>query len=126
MLWLVLRIGILSLTCAAMPVSRAIRLAMFGVATLSAPVLFDLNLGNISLIVTFLAVLTWRWLDRPIAGRSRSPLSLTHAPDDGPHLLAGGCCAAMWRPVAWTAIAGLAFCRRSRCPSSGSTAGSST
>ena len=39
---------------------------MFGVAALSAPFLFDLNLGNISLIVTFFAV-----LDLALAATSR-------------------------------------------------------
>ena len=32
----------------------------------SAPVLQDLNLGNVSLIVTFLAVVAWRFVDRPL------------------------------------------------------------
>jgi len=33
----------------------------------AAPVLQDLNLGNVSLIVTFLSVVAWRFVDRPLA-----------------------------------------------------------
>ena len=101
-LWLVLRIGILLLTCAAMPVSRVTRLAMFGVATLSAPVLFDLDLGNVSLIVTFLAVLAWRWLDRPF-GSIALAVSLTIRPTMG-LICAWWLLRGLWRPVAWTVI----------------------
>lgn len=103
LIWLGLRVGILALTCAVMPVSRAIRLATFGVASLSAPFLFDLNLGNVSLIVTFFAVLAWRWLDKPI-GAIALAASLTLRPTMaivcGWWLLRG-----RWRPVAWTAAA---------------------
>ena len=68
MVWLGIRIAILVLACALMPVPRAVRLATFGVAGLSAPVLYDLDLGNVSLFVTFVGVLAWRWMDRPVAG----------------------------------------------------------
>ena len=102
-LWLGLRLVVLALTCALMPVSTPIRLATLGVASLSAPVLFDLDLGNVSLIVTFFAVLVWRWLDRPL-GSIALAASLTLRPTMalicGWWLLRG-----RWRPVAWTAIA---------------------
>jgi Glycosyltransferase family 87 len=105
MAWLALRVGILALSCALMPVSNAIRLATLGVAALSAPFLFDLNLGNISLIVTFCAVVIWRWLDRPIAGVALA-VALTLRPTMalvlGWWLLRG-----KWRPIAWTAAAAL-------------------
>ncbi len=103
MAWLILRVGVLALTCALMPVSTPIRLASLGVASLSAPFLFDLNLGNVSLIVTFFAVLVWRWLDKPI-GAIALAASLTLRPTMaivcGWWLLRG-----WWRPVAWTAAA---------------------
>jgi hypothetical protein len=35
---------------------------------MTPPALEDLSLGNVSLIVTLLAVIGWRWLDRPIGG----------------------------------------------------------
>ena len=66
--WLGLRVALMGATCAAMPVSRNVRIASFGISALSAPFLFDLNLGNVSLIVTFFGALVWRWLDRPIGG----------------------------------------------------------
>lgn len=66
--WLVLRLAALGATCALMPVGRAVRLATFGVAAASAPVLSDFRLGNISIFVTLLSVVAWRLLDRPGAG----------------------------------------------------------
>lgn len=68
LVWLGVRLAALALACALMPIPRLLRLATFGVAALSAPVLFDLDLGNVSLLVTFAAVLVWRWLDRPLGG----------------------------------------------------------
>ena len=63
--WLLLHLAALVLACALMPVSRPIRLAGFGVAAFSSPFLVDLNLGNVSIFVLLLAVVAWRWLDRP-------------------------------------------------------------
>jgi alpha-1,2-mannosyltransferase len=68
MTWLLLRLGLLMATCALMPVPRWIKLATLGISIISAEFLFDLNLGNVSLIVTFFAVVAWRWLDRPASG----------------------------------------------------------
>lgn len=68
--FLALRLVILVATCALMPVSRSVRMGTLAVACISAPVLQDLNLGNASLIVTFLAVLGWRFLDRPVGAVS--------------------------------------------------------
>ncbi|MEX2546511.1 MAG: glycosyltransferase family 87 protein [Chloroflexota bacterium] len=108
LVWLGLRVGILGATCALLPVSRGIRLAAFGIAALSAPFLFDLNLGNVSTIVTFFAVATWRWLDRPlgsVALAAALTLRPTMAVVAGWWLLRG-----RWRPVLWVAIAaGLIF-----------------
>src|SRR5687768_9973463 len=98
--WMALRVGLLVLTCMLMPVSRAIRLGMLGIAGLSMPVLFDLNLGNISLIVTFCAVVVWRYLDRPL-GSIALAASLTMRPAMaliGAWWLMRG----RWRPVLWT------------------------
>ena len=103
--WMALRVGLLVLTCTLMPVSRAIRLGMLGIAGLSMPVLFDLNLGNVSLIVTFCAVVVWRYLDRPL-GSIALAASLTMRPAMaliGAWWLLRG----LWRPVLWTAAMGL-------------------
>ena len=67
-LWLAFRLALLVATCVLMPVSLPIRLATFGVMAITPPILEDMNLGNVSLIVTFLAVLVWRFGDRPPAG----------------------------------------------------------
>ena len=64
--WLLFRLVLLGLTCALMPVPRSIKLASFAVAIVSAPVIYDLEFGNVSIIVSFLAVVCWRWLDKPI------------------------------------------------------------
>jgi hypothetical protein len=67
LLWLVGRIALLAFACVLMPVDVRVRLATLGVALLSLPVIDDLRLGNVSLLVTFLAVVIWRLLDRPLA-----------------------------------------------------------
>ena len=103
LLWLAVRVGIVGLTCAALPIARPLRLAAFGVAALSAPVLFDLDLGNVSLIVTFVAVLTWRWLDQP-AGAIALAASLTVRPTMA-LICAWWLLRGLWRPVAWTVAA---------------------
>jgi hypothetical protein len=98
--WLVLHLVALVATCALMPVSRPLRLVTFGVAAFSAPVLFDIDLGNVSLFVTLAAVLVWRWLDRPQAGMALAVALLvrpTMAVVAGWWLVRG-----RWRPVAWT------------------------
>lgn len=66
-LWLAFRFVLLVAMCALMPVSRNIRMAIFGIAAITPPALEDLNLGNVSVIVTFLTVVIWRFLDRPLA-----------------------------------------------------------
>src|SRR3954471_3747005 len=66
--WLMLRLVLLASTCALMPVPRWIKIATLAVSVVSAEFLYDLNLGNVSLIVTFLAVIAWRWLDKPTSG----------------------------------------------------------
>ncbi len=63
--WWILRVGLLALACALLPVPRWVRAALLLVAAISYPVLLDLNLGNVSLVVLVLTVVAWRWLDRP-------------------------------------------------------------
>lgn len=62
--WFVLRAVLLLGGIALMPVQRWVRVVVFVLAAVSAPVLTDLNLGNVSLIVLFLSVVAWRKLDR--------------------------------------------------------------
>ena len=56
-----------------MPVSWTVRFAILAIACLAPPVDQDLNLGNISLLMTLAGVVAWRFMDRP-AGRSRHHL----------------------------------------------------
>jgi glycosyl transferase family 87 len=88
-----------------MPIPWRQRLTLFGVALLSAPVLRDLELGNVSLLVTLLGVVMWRWLDRPAAGIALA-VSLIVRPTMaliGAWWLVRG----IWRPVAWAATVGI-------------------
>jgi hypothetical protein len=66
--WLVFRLALLVATCVLMPVSTPIRFATFGLVAITPPILEDMNLGNVSLIVTFLAVVAWRYTDKPAGG----------------------------------------------------------
>lgn len=65
-LWFALRAGLLGVGCALMPVRPAIRVAIFVSGAFSAVVVADLVLGNVSLLIMVLAVVMWRWLDRPL------------------------------------------------------------
>jgi hypothetical protein len=99
LVWAVLHIAALIGICALMPIARNLRFAIFGVAALSAPVLYDIDLGNVSLFVTLAAVLVWRWLDRPLGGIALAAALLVRpamAVIAGWWLLRG-----LWRPVAW-------------------------
>ena len=98
-LWLALHIVVLGLSCALMPVPVRTRLLVFAVACLSWPVLRDLVLGNVSLLVTFLAVVGWRFLDRP-AGAAAIAVSLALRPTMG-LLLGWWLIRGRWRPLLW-------------------------
>ena len=103
LVWLGLRVAALVLICGLMPIPRQLRLAVFGVAAISAPVLFDLDLGNVSLLVTLAAVLVWRWLDRPLGGVALAAALVVRpvmAVIAGWWLVRG-----VWRPAVATAVA---------------------
>ncbi len=69
---------------------------------MSAPILHDLNLGNVSLIVTFFAIVAWRWLDKPLGGLAIAA-SLTIRPTMGVVWL-WWLVRRQWRAAAWTLI----------------------
>ena len=106
-LWESLHVALLVLTCALLPVSRNVRLATFGVAALSQPVLIDLNLGNVSLLVTFMSVVLWRWLDRP-AGSAALAVSLAIRPTMA-LFMPWGLVRGRWRPAFWSVVVGAAL-----------------
>jgi Glycosyltransferase family 87 len=60
LLWMAVRIALLVVGCAVLPVGTRVRLLNFAVACISFPVLFDLNLGNVSIVVFALSALAWR------------------------------------------------------------------
>ena len=102
MTWLLLRLGLLMATCALMPVPRWVKLATLGVSIISAEFLFDLNLGNVSLIVTFFAVVAWRWLDRPASGLAIAA-SMAVRPAMGV-IWIWWLVRRKWQPAAWTIV----------------------
>jgi hypothetical protein len=90
-----------------MPVSRTARLSTFAVAAVSFPVLFDLNLGNISVVVFALSAVAWRLLDGPIAALVHASLVAIRFPF--------GAFFVLWliqrrfRMIVFTIVAGLAL-----------------
>jgi hypothetical protein len=103
--WLALRVVLLVAACALMPVPRPVRLLSFGVAAFSKPVLTDLDLGNVSVIVTFLCVVVWRYLDRPL-GSIALAVAMSIRPTLG-ILLGWWLVRRRWLPMIWTLAAGL-------------------
>ena len=99
--WLGFRLVLLGLTCGLMPVSRSIKLASLAAALLSAPFIHDLEFGNVSFLVAFLAVVGWRWLDRPI-GSLAIAASLTLRPWIGV-IAAWWVLRRQWRALVWMA-----------------------
>ena len=98
--WLVLRVVALALACAIMPVRPWVRGATLLVAAFSLPVLFDLNLGNVSVLVVALLACAWRWLDRPVGAIAMAAAILVR-----PTLAVVPAWQALrrrWRPIAWT------------------------
>ena len=84
--WLGLRIALLVLGVALLPVSGLARASVLAVAAISFPVWYDLNLGNLSVILFVLSAVVWRFRDRPAgsialaaAGVLRYPFGLVLA-----------------------------------------------
>jgi hypothetical protein len=104
-LWFVIRIGLLMLGCAILPVRPAVRLYTFAVAAISFPVLIDLNLGNVSVVVMVLLAVTWRWLDRPL-GSVALAAAMSVRPTLG-LVLIWWLLRRAWRPIVWALAAGV-------------------
>jgi Glycosyltransferase family 87 len=66
--WFFARIVLLGLGCAMLPVRRDVRLIVWFIASISFPVLYDLNLGNLSLVLFALGSAIWRWNGTTWAG----------------------------------------------------------
>ena len=105
MAWLVLRVALLAAGCAVLPVSWRVRALTFGVACVSFPVLFDLNLGNVSIVVFALCAAAWRWLDTPIGAVAHAALIAIRFPFG--IFAATWIVQRRWRALGWTIVAGL-------------------
>jgi len=97
--WFALRVGVLAVGCALMPVRPWIRGTSLLVAAASYPVLVDVNLGNVSVAVFALTAAAWRFLDRPSGSIAvaaalalRPPLVV---------VVAWWGLRRRWRPIAW-------------------------
>ena len=103
--WIIVRVGLLAGACAILPVARATRLFTFAAAALSFPVLFDLNIGNVSVLAFALTALGWRTQGTAIAALAHAALVAIRIPF--------GVFAVQWlaqrrpRTLAWTVVAGL-------------------
>ena len=103
--WLALRLALLVVGIALLPISVAARTAVLAVAAISFPVWYDLNLGNLSIFLFAISVIIWRYRDRPaasialgVAGVLRYPFGL---------VLLAWLLERRWRAIAWTIAAGL-------------------
>lgn len=103
--WLWLRVGLLIAGCLALPVSLAIRLAVLGVAGLSFPVLYDLNLGNLSIILMVGSALIWRFRERPLACAVLAAMLAVRY--SFALVLVEMAMSRRWRLLAWTVAAGV-------------------
>jgi hypothetical protein len=104
-LWFALHVTALALACALMPVRLGVRLAVFGVASLSFAVTRDLLLGNVSVLLLLPLAASWRWLDRP-AGSVAQAVAMSIRPMLGV-LLIWQLLRRQWRAVLWTIATGL-------------------
>lgn len=102
--WYLGRLALFGVACAVMPVRGSIRCLTFAVAALSNPVIGDMNLGNVSVLVTSLMAITWRWLDR-VPGCVALALAMTVRPVLG-LVLVWNLLRRRWWPVLWTLVAG--------------------
>lgn len=103
--WMVLRLAALVGACLVLPVSWRARLMTLGVAGLSFPVLFDLNIGNVSIVVFALCVVAWRWMGTPVAAIAHAVLAVLRFP----FLVFGLLFLAQrrWRALGWTIASGI-------------------
>ena len=103
-LWYLLRWGLLIVGCAAMPVRPTVRCLIFAVAVVTSPVLVDMNLGNVSVLVTIVLTFVWRGLDRP-SGSVALAIDMCLRPTLG-LVLVWYALRRRWWPIVWTLATG--------------------
>jgi hypothetical protein len=74
LIWMLLRVVVLTAAISILPVSRATRALTFAAACVSFPVLFDLNIGNVSVVVLALAAVAWRTSGTAVAALAHALL----------------------------------------------------
>jgi hypothetical protein len=105
--WLGARIALLVAGCTVLPVRREIRIATFGVAAISFPVVYDLNLGNLSIVLFALSAVIWRARDRPLASAALAAMLTVRF--GFAIVLLGWVARRRFRAIGWTIAAGLAI-----------------
>ncbi|HEX5466885.1 MAG TPA: glycosyltransferase 87 family protein [Candidatus Limnocylindrales bacterium] len=105
LVWLAFNLLFTALGCALLPVRTTVRLATFGVTTLSLAFLSDINLGSVNALLLCALVVAWR---RPqgLAGGLALALSLSIRPYLAT-VLAGRALWRAWRSIAWTVLGGI-------------------
>ena len=104
-LWFFFRLVLLAFGCAVLPVSRTARLASFAVAAVTFPVLFDLNIGNISVVIFALTAMAWAGMGGPFAAVVHAVLVLLRLPFAAFGVL--WVFQRRWRILGQTAVAGI-------------------
>jgi hypothetical protein len=103
--WLWARVGVLLAGCLILPVALPIRLAALGVAGLSFPILYDLNLGNLSIVLLALSALIWRFREHPLGTAALAAvLSVRYS---FALVLIEMVASRRWKMLAWTVFGGL-------------------
>jgi hypothetical protein len=104
-LWFFFRLVLLAIGCAILPVSRTARLATFAIAAVTFPVLFDLNIGNISVVIFALTAMAWAGMGGPVSAVVHAVLVLLRLPFVAFAVL--WAFQRSWRMLAQTAVAGI-------------------
>ncbi len=105
--WYFVKVAALLVACLIMPVKLPVRALTFTCMALSAWVLHDLILGNVSLFMLLPLAIAWRFLDRPL-GSIAVAVAIAIRPSLGA-ILIWQLLRRRWRIAAWTIGAGLAL-----------------
>jgi hypothetical protein len=107
LIWLAIRLALLVAGTLLLPVPRLAKAALLASAAISFPVWYDLNLGNLSIVLFSLSCLVWRYrgsaaggIALAVAGVLRYPFGI---------VLLSLAVQRRWRPVLVTIVAGLAI-----------------
>lgn len=97
--WFWLRVVLLVAAAAILPASLLVRACVLAVASISFPVWYDLNLGNMSIVLFGLSAVMWRFAGRPAASVALAVGGLVRYPFG--IVLIGWLVQRKWRAVGW-------------------------